>query len=295
MTWLLFIDESGHDHKNLPLEVRGGVAIHVGKLWPFIQQRQRLEQDSFGVLLADFGKEAKGMKLLAKDRFRWTGQTTAMDPSARRKHARSFLNRGQSHGKPTSTEFAAYGQACLEMARGAFDLLTTVDARLFACAINRRTRPPPGYANAEFLRKDHVFLFERFYYFLHLKAAHGLIVMDRSEKEIDSAFVRRMELYFTRTSVGRNRAFRIVPAPLFVSSDMTYAVQAADICLYGLNWGFRPPSWGNIERRDDISAEFGPKLARLQWEGEGEREWKVFHSRGIVHVPDPYGEEPASE
>ena len=25
MSWLLFIDESGHDHRTMPLEVRGGV------------------------------------------------------------------------------------------------------------------------------------------------------------------------------------------------------------------------------------------------------------------------------
>jgi hypothetical protein len=28
MSWLLFLDESGHDHKNTPYEVRGGFAIH---------------------------------------------------------------------------------------------------------------------------------------------------------------------------------------------------------------------------------------------------------------------------
>ncbi len=27
MAWLLFLDESGHDHKQMPYEVRGGVAI----------------------------------------------------------------------------------------------------------------------------------------------------------------------------------------------------------------------------------------------------------------------------
>jgi len=37
MSWLLFIDESGHDHRTLPLETRGGVAIHIGKLWGFVQ------------------------------------------------------------------------------------------------------------------------------------------------------------------------------------------------------------------------------------------------------------------
>ncbi|MEO8713397.1 MAG: DUF3800 domain-containing protein [Acetobacteraceae bacterium] len=290
MTWLFFMDESGHDHNALPLEVRGGVAIAVGKLWGFIQGWQRLERESFGFLLADYGREAKGMKLLDKDRIRWAAQTSLMDGDERRKHARSFINKGLNKGKPSSTEFAAYGQACLEMARGAFELLDTVGAKLFACAIRRGVRPHSGFTLLDYLRRDHVYLFERFYYFLETQAEHGLTVMDQSEKNLDTTFVKRMESYFTRTAVGRNRSHWIVPAPLFVSSDMSYAVQAADICLYCLNWGFRPSAWGDdLETRPEIATEFGPKLARLQWEGYGSRDGRSYRSWGIVYVSDPYG------
>lgn len=289
MTWLLFLDESGHDHKALPLEVRGGVAVHVGKLWGLVQGWQRLEREAFGVLLAEYGKEAKGMKLLDKDRFRWAAQTGPMEGDERRKHARSFLNKGREKGKPTSSEFAAYGQACLEMARGVFDLLLTVDAKLFASAIPRGTMPPAGHAATDYLRRDHVYLFERFYYFLEAQAQHGLVVMDQSERSLDLAFVRRMEAYFTRTATGRNRTYRIVPVPMFVSSDMSYPVQAADLCLYCINWGFRPAAWGELATRPEIAADFGPKLARLQWEGQGYRDGQIFRSRGITLVADPYG------
>jgi hypothetical protein len=193
MTWLLFMDESGHDHRGVPLEVRGGVAIHISKFWGFIQGWQRLERDAFGALLAEYGAVAKGMKLLSKDRFSWAAQTGPMDGDERRRHARGFLNKGLDHARPTSSEFAAYGQACLEMARGVFDLLGTVDAKLFACAINRGTKSPDGFQQVDFLRKDHVYLFERFYYCLHEENDHGLIVMDQSEKKLDQAFVKRME------------------------------------------------------------------------------------------------------
>jgi hypothetical protein len=94
MAWLLFLDESGHDHKNLPLEVRGGVALHVRKLWGFIQNWQRLERDCFGARLAEFGKEAKGMKLLDKDRIRWAAQAPPMEAEERRKLVRTFLTKG---------------------------------------------------------------------------------------------------------------------------------------------------------------------------------------------------------
>lgn len=292
VSWLLFIDESGHDHKTLPLEVRGGIAIHVSKLWGFVQGWQRLEREVFGTLLAEYGKEGKGMKLLDKDRFRWAAQTEPMAGDERRKYARSFLNKGLNKAKPTSSEFAAYGQACLEMARGAFELLSTVNARLFASAINRGVKPHKGYTQVDYLRKDHVFLFERFYYFLEAEAQHGIIVMDQSDKHLDTAFVKRMEGYFTRTATGRNRTYWIVPAPLSVSSDITYAVQAADICLYCINWGFRPSTWGDLVTRREIADEFGPKLIRIQWQGDGYRNGRVFHTRGIVHVPDPYGRDP---
>src|SRR5438105_8793160 len=84
MSWLLFIDESGHDHKTTPLEVRGGVAIHVSKLWSFIQSWQRLELDCFGARLIDYGKEGKGAKLLDKDRFKWAAQCARMSDDDRR-------------------------------------------------------------------------------------------------------------------------------------------------------------------------------------------------------------------
>ena len=60
-------------------------------------------------------------------------------------------------------------------------------------------KPPEGFKQVDYLRKDHVFLFERFYYFLEAQHEHGLIVMDESDKTLDRTFVRRMESYFTKT------------------------------------------------------------------------------------------------
>jgi hypothetical protein len=242
------MDESGHDHKTVPLEVRGGIAIHAGKLWAFIQGWQRLERDCFGAALAEFGREAKGHKLLDRDRLRWAQQGGRQDDDLRRKNARRFLSAGVEAATPSRSEFTAYGQACQEMARGAFDLLDAHGVRLFAAAIPRGVKEPKDFSRPDYLRKDHVYLFERFYYFLEEQGEHGLLVMDQSEKALDKRFISRMESYFTRTAVGRNRSYWIVPAPLFVSSDMTYAVQAADICLYALNWGFRPQESPRFEK-----------------------------------------------
>ena len=68
--------------------------------------------------------------------------------------------------------------------------------------------------------------------------------MDEVEKVADRALVRQLEAYFTNTGTGRYRTQWIVPSPFFVASDMIYAMQAADICIYCVNWGFRIPSRG---------------------------------------------------
>ena len=54
MAWLLFLDESGHGHKQMPYEVRGGVANQDEQLWPLTRAVQQLERDCFGCSLYDF-------------------------------------------------------------------------------------------------------------------------------------------------------------------------------------------------------------------------------------------------
>lgn len=289
MSWLLFLDESGHDHKSMPYEVRGGIALHAGKVWPFVQAVQRLELASFGIALHQFRKELKGCKLLDKDRFKWAGQAPSMSDEERRKHCRGFLTKGLEKKPPVRDEFTAYGQACLEMARGMFGLLRDHKANLFAAAIPRNAKRPDTYETEEFLRKDQVFLLERFFYFLEAQKVHGLLVMDEVEKIADRRFVRRLESYFTKTQTGRYRSAWIVPTPFFVSSDMMYPVQAADLAIYCVNWGFRLPTRGmDGPVRDEIASEFGPWLARLQFQGDAYKGGQVFQEYGIVFVPDPY-------
>jgi len=288
MSYLLFMDESGHDHKHAPYEVRGGVALHAKKLWPFIQAMQALEQSAFGGFLHAYRVEIKGKHILAKERFRWARQGPLLDDQARRKHAIAFLNKTTQHQQASRIEFTAMGQASLMMARGIFDLLSSHEAVLLASVIPAVERPAT-YEAEEFLRKDHVFLLERYFYFLELKKEPGLLVLDETDKVEDRKFVRRMEMYFTKTYTGRSRTAWIVPVPFFVSSDMTYPVQAADVCIYCINWGFRLPASGmDAPVRPEIQEEFGTALRRLQFEGDGYKEGKVFRTHGIVYVPDPY-------
>jgi len=150
-------------------------------------------------------------------------------------------------------------------------------------------KPPATYEANEFLRKDHVFMLERFFYFLEAEREHGLLVMDEVEKTADRRFVRRLEGYFMKTQTGRYRSAWIVPTPFFVCSELTYPIQAADLAIYCINWGFRLPSRGmNATVRNEIADEFGPWLNQLQFRGEGYRDGKVYPEYGVVYVPDPY-------
>jgi hypothetical protein len=114
--------------------------------------------------------------------------------------------------------------------------------------------------------------------------------MDAVEKSHDRKFVRKLEAYFTKTATGRYRTQWIVPTPFFVASDMTYPVQAADLCIYCINWCFRLPTHGMTEPvREEIRSEFFDWLRDLQYHGDGYREGHVFECWGIFYVPNPCG------
>ncbi len=290
MGWLLFLDESGHDHKQMPYEVRGGVALLDSQLWPFNRAMQRLEREAFGGSLAEFKKELKGSTLLDKKRFKFANQAAPMETVERQKHCRAFLTKGLQKVKPSSSEFCAYGQACIEMARGIFQLLRDHKAVLFASMIPRGTGKVAGGVSEEYLRKDQVFLLERYFYHLEREKQNGLLVMDTVEKAADKKFVRQMEAYFVKTTPGRYRTQWIVPTPFFVASDMAYPVQAADLCIYCINWAFRLPTQGMNElAREEIQIEFLDWILSLQFHGDGYRQGRVFESWGICYVPNPCG------
>lgn len=283
MSWLFFMDESGHDHKQCPYEVRGGVAIHASKLWSFVQSMQRLELQAFGCQLSQFGNEIKGSTLLDRKRFKFAGQQSFMPVVERQKNVRSFLEKSHRNQSPSGEEFAAYGQACIFMAQGIFQVLNNHDAVIFAAIVPNVTRKPEGFQYEEYLRKDHVFLLERYFYMLETKHEFGLLVMDEIEKKADRKLSKRIERYYTATSKGQYRATWVVPSPFFVSSDMTYAIQAADVCIYVINWGYRLPRMEQPARKE-IDDNFSQWLKKLQYKGMAEEgKYPVY---GIVYVPD---------
>lgn len=289
MSYLLFMDESGHDHKNMPYEVRGGVAIHAARLWPFIQGVNDLEVASFGCNLRDYGSEIKGHKLADKDRWKWAAQSDEMSDQDRRTHATGFLRAAMEKRAPRRHEFTAYGQACVNMSRGIFRLLDEHQAVILASFIPKSVKRPSTFKASEYLRKDHVFLFERYYWLLDEQDDTGLLVMDRCEHNLDGHFVDHMVDYFTRSTNGQVRSTRIMPYPFFVDSHLVSPVQIADFCIYCLNTGFRLPNRGlDAPARQDIVGEFRPWLDKLQFQGRAINNGQEHHMYGYCFVPDPY-------
>ncbi len=253
MSWLLFLDESGHDHRTMPYEVHGGVAIHASRLWPFIQSIRSLEQATFGAYLDEHGAEIKGSKLLQPERFKWAAQSETMDEQARRKNALNFLNASANSRTPRRDEFTGYGQACLHFSEQTISALQGHGARLFAAMT--LPIPRPAALPASHLRRDIDMLMSRFSGFVehHHREQFdevGLLVMDRTDKQADRVLAARLERHVNKTGRGWVMSQRVVPSPLFVESDMAYGVQVADLCIYILNWGYRTPDMNGRVRED---------------------------------------------
>jgi len=170
------------------------------------------------------------------------------------------------------------------MAQGIFQILNDCSGVIFASIIPGDLRKPEGRTFEEYLRKDHVFLLERYFYMLEEKQEHGLLVMDEVEKREDQRFVHCLERYFTLTDKGRFRASLVVPSPFFVSSDMSYAIQAADTCIYAINWGCRLLRMDKPVRQE-INEKFDQWLRKLSYKGKlpDEADHPVY---GMVYISD---------
>jgi len=291
VSWFLFMDESGHDHKKTPYEVRGGVALHADRVWPFIRQMQDKEKAIFGDELITYGKELKGERLLNRPRYHTATKKLPLEERERRNLCSSLLRRGGKN--PKGDELIAYAQACISFVHALFQILKDNDAVIFASAIPKGVKKPSreqaDFVRESYLRKDLVYLFERYYYLMEQDNETGAIVMDQSDEHEDKRMLRRIHEYFTRTGKGQRRSSRIIPAPFFVSSELAYPIQAADICIYCINWGFRLPLRGmNNEHRQEIADDFGGWLAKLQYRETRNFDGEQCSVYGIVHVTDPY-------
>ncbi len=288
---LLFVDESGHDRKEAPYEVLAGVAIRERDIWNLIQAIRSAELEFFGLNMASVGLEFKGRSLLKRKTFRLAAQGEAIETIKRRDLTRDFLQKGwrEAQGNPTEPrtkdEFTAYGQAVLGFVMRVLELAGRYRVKTFAAMVHKDAPRPSAQS---FLRKDYAYLFERFFYYLESLPSDeemGLVAFDELEKAQSRILINQLERYFLDTEKGYRRSSRIVPEPFFVHSDLTTAVQLADIVGYCLNWGVRLNRMTEPTRRE--IEPYGRMAFDLRYVGkhvdEMLKEWPIY---GIFYLED---------
>lgn len=209
--------------------------------------------DCFGRRYSDGPAELKGKKILKTKVFRHARMRAEFDIGERRDLARRCLDHGD---EATPDQLAALGQAKIDFVRRILILCAQHRCRAFASIVPRGAPRPPVGAH---LRKDYAYLFERFFYFIEDMSpdASGLVVFDEMEKSASHLLINQMDQYFQRTSKGQIRAARIIPEPFFVHSDLTTAIQLADLVAYIIAWNVR------VGRMDAPKREELDELGRL--------------------------------
>jgi hypothetical protein len=236
MAFFLFIDESGHDHRESPYEVLAGVAIEDRELWNLIRSIHSLELELFGVEYRLHHDELKAKKLLNAKTFRKAAAYPELPFDERRALAASCIVEGAAATRRT---VAALCQAKLEYALRLLELCASFRVRLFASIIAPPF--PDKRESQDMLRKEFMLLFERFHLFLdsYPSQAMGCIVFDELEKTQSRVLSLQMDRYFKKHAAGRAQSSLIIPEPFFVHSDLTTGIQLADIAAYLVSWGLR--------------------------------------------------------
>lgn len=235
MAYILFLDESGHDFRESPYEVIAGIAVEDKSIWNLIREIHLLEESIFGTRYSNGVRELKARKLLKKKTFRLASQLPPFEHEEMKLLAKECLENGENANRKQLTALA---QAKIKFVEELLQLAANFRCKTFASIVSEEF----NFADTpEFLRKDYVYLFERYFYFLEDKidAPSGLIVFDETEKTQSQRLIQQIENYFKKTYKGRTRSSLVIPEPLFVHSDLTTGVQIADIIAYVISWSCR--------------------------------------------------------
>ena len=263
MAWLLFIDESGQDHKHSPYEVLAGVAIHDQNLWKLICELQDAEIAHFGRRYSQGARELKGKHLLKNKTFHHARLNVPVLPNEVPALAKEALDDGKKNGSPRHLK--ALALAKIGYVTAAFSICATHGCKVFASIVE----PDAPLSASGGIRKDYAYLFERYFYFLEDHASesghaqHGILVFDEIEKSRSHILIDQASQYFSKTATGKLRASLIIPAPFFVHSELTTGIQIADLAAYCVSWGFRKIAQMKTPGRTEL-APYADQLARMR-------------------------------
>lgn len=268
---IFFLDESGHDKKQSPYDVRAAIGVPQSNLWKLIQRMNRLEEKHFGLSLHSVDVELKGKKCLASKRLEISMQCALLETEYRRGIVRGMLQKQaiarirKEDSKPAGHELAAYAQACSAFVIESLEAAIQCGCKGFAALVNRKA--DTRLCDPQFLRKDYRRLLDRFSWFLKEHPDDtGILVFDETERRASRRLLCQLERYANETERGYEIASTgLVLSPFFVQSDLTPVVQLADFLAYIVNWSIR---FGRAREpvRKDLS-KFASLARRLEWKG----------------------------
>ncbi|MEI6309473.1 MAG: DUF3800 domain-containing protein [bacterium] len=243
MSYLLFIDESGNDRQESPYEVLAGICFEDRDLWNLVCQVQDAEYRYFGRRVTAGLLELKAKKLLKHKTYRLASEVDDLAEDERTALARRCLEQGEARrgvqggGGATYRELAALAQAKIAYVSHILELCLSIRGAAFASIVAPHAPRP----QADFLRKDYSYLFERFFYFIESQSGEniGLVIFDELERVQCHILLDQMSHYFRQTLKGRTRSAKVIPEPFFVHSHLTTAIQLADLIAYIISWGVR--------------------------------------------------------
>jgi hypothetical protein len=273
-----------------------GVAIAEESLWNLVKAVRAAEKEHFGDYLRNLlSEETKARKLLKTKRFKTAEKPCDLSPEESVALANSLLRKGKAaHERglasagETYRELVAYSRQVLAFVHEVLAIAAGFNVQVFASVMDPKCpRPAPGR-----LRKDYVYLFERFSYFLETLGTRerGLIVFDELDKAESHILVQQMAAYFLDTETGRYRSSRIVPEPFFVHSDLTTGIFIADLAAYILGWAWRLKNMTQPIRKELLP--YATKLHDMQFVGQKPRKEQdgVWHLFGIRYIEDLRGQ-----
>ena len=179
-----------------PCEVLAGVTVAEDSLWNLIRAIRSAEKDHFGGSVRElWSEEVKAKKLLKRDRFNEAQRPDVIRADDCLRLANSLLMKGKTaKGQPTNSprflEIVALSRQVLQFVHSVLDIAAGFNVQVIASMVDPNApRPEPGR-----LRKDYVYLFERYFYFLETLPARdrGLIVFDELDKSLSHGLLPQM-------------------------------------------------------------------------------------------------------
>jgi hypothetical protein len=284
---LYFVDESGIDLTEAPCLVLAGVGVREADAWPLTQAFWDLSTEILR-FPPEMSYEIKGSKLLKRRVFQHAALSAPL-PSAQRNAAiESLLKKNREGRSVNREELAALAQAKLLFVGRALGLAADFGMTVFASIV---PRDAPQQRDRSFLRKDFAYLFQRIH--CHVcdqdDDVHGVLIFDEQDPALSQRLMDQIHKYFRETDRGQQRAERMIPMPFFVHSDLTPAIQIADLVAYIVNWGLRLDRMP--ERARDELKPFADRVFSLRYDGRevplkrriGKRGKHIW---GIAYIPD---------